>query len=65
MSKSAELSGLKVDKFLDKFRKRRLIRSGGPTSSKKAEEEFQTATVQGRLPARIESVVWLDGMMEV
>ena len=43
LSKSAELAGLKVDKFLDEFRKRRLIRSGGPTSSKEAEEEFQSA----------------------
>jgi len=43
LSKSAELAGMKVDKFLDESRKRRLIRSGGPASSKEAEEEFQAA----------------------
>jgi predicted HTH domain antitoxin len=43
ISKSAELAGMKVDKFLEEFRKRRLLRSGGPTSSKEAEKEFQSA----------------------
>jgi len=41
MSKSAELASMKVDKFLEEFRKRRLLRSGGPSSPKEAEEEFQ------------------------
>lgn len=43
VSKSAELAGMKVDKFLAEFRKRRLLRSGGPSSIKEAEEEFLAA----------------------
>ena len=43
VSKSAELAGMKVDKFLEEFRKRRLLRSGGPSSPEEAEKEFKTA----------------------
>ena len=43
LSRAAELAGLTVDHFLIEFRKRRLLRQGGPATPKEAEEEFQTA----------------------
>ena len=40
LSKAASLGGIKVDVFLEEFRKRRLLRQGGPTSAEEAEKEY-------------------------
>lgn len=41
LSKGASLAGIKVDVFLEEFRKRRLLRQGGPTSAEEAEREYK------------------------
>ncbi len=43
LSKAASLSNLKIDDFLKEFRKRRLLRHGGPESVEEAEKELQDA----------------------
>ena len=43
LSRAAELAKLKVDEFLLEFRKRHLLRQGGPSSSKEAESELENA----------------------
>lgn len=41
LSKAAQIAEMKVDKFLEEFRHRRLLRYGGPTSRSEAEQELQ------------------------
>ena len=43
LSRASELAGMKVDQFMNEFRKRRLVRLGGPESAKEAEQELQNA----------------------
>lgn len=44
LSRAAELVNLKVDVFIGEYRKRRLLRRGGPQTSTEAENELSTVT---------------------